>query len=65
MLTLGGITAALFFVFLFDVGVSTGAGTIANMDLLNQRTNGVILSAAMALAGIVCLVANSFHAKKR
>ena len=48
-----------YFLFLFDVSVYTNAGRVVNLDLLNQRQNGVILSAAAALAGVGCLIANA------
>jgi len=43
-----------YFLFFFDVGVQFGEGmAIANLELMNQRTIGIIIAVGMAIAGTI------------
>ena len=66
ILFLGGLAAALYFYAYFDTsipapsvelfGETLGGGRVHNIGLMQERQNGLILSAIAAAVGLVCLV---------
>jgi hypothetical protein len=52
------ITAIIYFLFIFNVGVKTGiAGlTVANLELMNQRTTWVVASGFVGLGSLLYLL---------
>lgn len=48
----GGILGVLYFLFRFNVGVRE----VANMDLLNQRTNGILVSCTAIITGALFML---------
>lgn len=54
LLVAGGLAGMIYCALFFGVGIETGnGGSVTNLDLMNQRTNGTIISAALFLAGII------------
>jgi tellurite resistance protein TehA-like permease len=50
-----GLLGLGYFYFLFDVSVGFNGQRIANLDLLSQRQNGILISGFLFLAGIIVL----------
>jgi hypothetical protein len=48
-----GIAGIVFFTAFFDVSVSVNGQSLANLDKLSQRQNGIIISAATLICGVV------------
>jgi len=48
-----GSVGMIYFLLFFDVGVSSPLGRVANLDLMQQRQNGIIASGIVMLAGTI------------
>jgi hypothetical protein len=52
-LVLLGLSGVVYFLNFFDVGVSTSAGRVANLDLMSQRQSYVTVCCVVSICGVL------------